>query len=123
MSRRKPCVSVESRLQNVLGSWWSFTRKLVEDSPDHGSDMVFLMERSLTLRERFVVCERSGLNDEQAVKHLDEIGHVLNLSRSRIAQIEFRALRVLKFRADLLDRYGREHFLFHKTTERRELSR
>jgi RNA polymerase primary sigma factor len=57
------------------------------------------MLKLLSERERFVICERFGLNADESERTLEAIGAELNLTRERVRQIEAAGLRKLRLRA------------------------
>ena len=54
------------------------------------------MLQLLSERERFVICERFGLNADESERTLEAIGAKLNLTRERVRQIEATGLRKLR---------------------------
>ena len=58
---------------------------------------------SLKERERYVIERRYGLVDDTLPRNLETIGMELNVVRSRVNQIQLKALRHLKFKAILVD--------------------
>lgn len=69
-------------------------RDVTDDSTDHRSTIVELLS-SLTDTESKVISMRYGLNDGESLT-LQQIGDRLNLTRSRVQQIEMSAMKKMK---------------------------
>jgi RNA polymerase primary sigma factor len=65
------------------------------------------MLRSLTGREKQILCLRFGISESHRELTLEEIGRMLGLTRERIRQIEQKAL--LKLRRETYNRAVRDH--------------
>jgi len=60
------------------------------------SDLIRLMQETLTEREAFVLRHRFGMSEDGRAKTLQEIGEALDVTRERVRQIENRALQKLR---------------------------
>jgi RNA polymerase primary sigma factor len=90
------------KMKNTGGSFGSVMKDEKTESPleslvkaDH-KDMINKFLEGLKYRERYIIEHRFGLNDKD-VKTLESIGEEFNVTRERIRQVEFEAIKKLRF--------------------------
>ena len=59
-------------------------------------DVINKFLNSLKVREKYIIEHRFGLNNKD-VKTLEKIGEEFNVTRERIRQVEFEAMKKLRF--------------------------
>ncbi len=85
----------ETELQDYIPSHEPTPEELVIDSSLRQQLYIAFDEANLSKREREILALRYGLNDGVS-KRLEEVGRLYGVTRERIRQIEFKAIRKLK---------------------------
>ena len=96
VSPEAPESSRASKLSQFLASDDEETIEEQAERNDLNDRENILMDMTLTDREKFVLLERMGFNDENEPRTLEEIGKILKITRERVRQIEAKAINKLQ---------------------------